>query len=195
MLLFPTTINLLVTPVPPLRDSDRALPPSLVRACTLSSSYGLPSISSRSWFLRPPSETVNLHWPPAFLPPYLLSADAWLATPDFQTDVPTLESSPWSTCASGSTCNCSRGYGHPGSIRLPPNDLGFLVDDLVFPCISPPPISPFPRTTVRVLTPSLIIGEIFFGRPARPPFRRSALDPDILPPPPTPHSIHSTVYP
>ena len=79
--------------------------------------------------------------------------------------------------------------------------LEFLIDDLILPriCLSSlPPISPlpFPCTIVLVPTSSLQTGESFFGRPARPPFRQSALDPDILISPLTPHGLCSVVlYP
>ena len=70
--------------------------------------------------------------------------------------------------------------------------LDFLFKNLGFPrlCMPSPPF-PFPRTTVLVPTPSVRTGERFRGRPARPPpLRRSTLDPDILPPPPTPHALY-----
>ena len=64
----PNLIIRLGPPVPPLQESTRAFPSSLARACNISSSSVLPSVSARCWVRRPPSATVNLHWPPACPP-------------------------------------------------------------------------------------------------------------------------------
>ena len=88
------------SPCPP---SNITLPPYLEHSYTLSSSSGLPSVSSRRWVLRTPSAAVNLHWMATCLPPDWIPADAWLDTPDCLPDVPAPESLPRSTCAAGST--------------------------------------------------------------------------------------------
>ena len=50
-------------------------------------------------------------------------------------------------------------------------------------------LPPFTNTTVLVLIPYLRTGESFFGHPTCPPFRQTALEPDTLSAPPTPHGL------
>ena len=46
-------------------------PPPPARTYTISSSSGTQSISFQRWFIRPPSKTVNPHWPLSYTPDWL----------------------------------------------------------------------------------------------------------------------------
>ena len=66
-------------------------------------------------------------------------------------------------------------------------------DDLGFPCpVRRPPLPiPFLVQPHMFQTPSLRTGGFFCGLPACPPFRRSALDPFILPAKPISHGLRA----